>query len=145
MLFLTVFAVFSFVRGGSGEDFRRLPGDTVPESYVLAIVPNISSASLSFKGKVDIVINVKTTTPVITLHSKVMMFSVKVTDVITDRDVVVRSWEHVENGEQLRIWVEGFVFANRKYTVSIRFGEKLRDDAKGFFISYYTTGLNELK
>lgn len=145
MYFLAVFVVISLIRGGYGDDFRRLPGDTVPESYVLAIVPDISSAKPSFKGQVDIVIKVKTTTPVITLHSKVKMFSVKVTDVITDRDVAVRSWKHVENGEQLRIWMEGFLFANRKYTVSIQFGEQLRDDAKGFFISYYTTGLNETK
>lgn len=145
MPYLWFFVVIGLVRGHE-TGFGRLSGDTVPESYVLRVVPDFEAAIPSFAGQVDIAIRVKTTTPTITLHSKdLVLDAVKVTDVDTDRVIDGTTWDYVNVREQVQILMQGYVLANRKYTVSIRFNGRLRDDAKGFFKTFYTTNSNDKK
>lgn len=145
MLCLLFFVVFGLVRCQE-KDFGRLPGDTVPESYVLSVVPNIETAVPSFTGQVDIAITAKTTTSAITLHSKdLVLDAVTVTDVSTDRVLEVTAWDYVNVREQVQILMRGHVLANRKYNVSIQFQGRFRDDAKGFFKTSYTTNASEKK
>lgn len=124
----------------------RLPDDTVPELYVLRVAPDLGAAVAPFTGQVDIVIWVKNTTPVIVLNSKYLhLKDIKVTDENTYRDIQVSSWEFSEDQEQVRILMSRHVLANRRYTISIQFKGNLRDDATGFFKSYYTVNSNEKK
>lgn len=145
MPYLLFFVVFGLVQGHE-TGFGRLPEDTVPVSYVLSVVPDFETAIPSFTGQVDIAIRVKTTTPMITLHSKdLILDAVKVTDVNTDRVIEGTTWDYVNVREQVQILMKGYVLANRKYIVSIQFKGTLRDDAKGFFKTFYTTNLDEKK
>lgn len=130
-----------FLRGSDGQ----LPDDTVPESYVLKVAPDLGAAAAPFAGQVDIVIRVKSTTPVIVLNSKdLTLEDVKVTDVNTYRNIRVDSWEYDEY-ERVHVSMSTHVLADRKYIISIRFKGYLRDDATGFFKSYYTFNSNEKK
>lgn len=127
-----------------GSD-SRLPDDTVPESYVLKVAPDLGAAVAPLTGQVDIVIWVKNTTPVIVLNCKdLTLENVKVTDVNTYRNIQVDSWEYDEY-ERVHVSMSTHVLADRKYIISIRFRGYLRDDATGFFKSYYTVNSNEKK
>lgn len=97
-----------------------MSADTVPESYVLSIVPDLECDNGSFTGHVDILIRVKTSTPVIVLNSKVLA-DIWVNDKSTNKDVNVNFWDYIQDQDQVRILLDGYVFADRKYTVRIRF------------------------
>lgn len=121
-----------------------LPGDTVPESYALAVEPNLGAVNDSIAGRVHISIRVKKTTPVITLNAKdLTVLQVQITDRSTGRDVKVDSWDYDDDREQLKIHAVGFVLANRKYIVYLRFVGALRNDNNGFFKSFYTSHSGE--
>ncbi|VVC40903.1 Hypothetical protein CINCED_3A018294 [Cinara cedri] len=149
MLFLVFFVAFALVpRGGFAvqNGYGRLPDNTVPETYVLSVVPNFETANASFTGHVCILVEVKTTTPVITLNSKdLVIHKVNVTDKFTNRNVKVNSWKYAVDHEQVEIYVDEHVLANRKYTVCIFFRGILRDDGIGFFRSSYTFSLDSKK
>lgn len=138
--FLAFFIVIVLFLRGSDS---RLPDDTVPVSYVLKVAPDLGAEAAPFTGQVDIVIWVKNPTPVIVFNSKdLKLEDIKVTDVNTNQNIQVDSWEYDEF-EQVRVSTR--VFADKKYTISIRFNGYLRDDATGFFKSYYTINSNEKK
>lgn len=142
-LFLVAFGAIPWVNCagqiGLGQ-LLLLPGDTVPESYALAIEPNLETVNNSLTGQVYILIGVKTTTPVITLNAKGLTIQqVLITDMSTGRDVKVDYWDYADDREQLNIYVDRRVLANRKYTIYIRFVGTLRDDHNGFFKSFYTS------
>lgn len=124
----------------------RLPDDTAPEWYELDVAPgDLTAANASFAGQVTIGIRVKSTATSITLNSRrLSVHGIDVTDVATDRAVRVDSWTSDDAAERLTIVIGGHVFADRKYTVRIRYEGLLRDDddddsATGFFKRHYRT------
>lgn len=124
--------------GRTGPDWYALPGDTVPESYALAVEPELGTATGSLAGRVYISIGVRTTTAAITLNAQgLTVQQVRITDRSTGADVTVDSWDCAD--ERLTIYAAGRVLANRKYTVYVRFVGTLRDDDRGFFQSFYTS------
>lgn len=135
-----------WANGGSepSVDENRLPDDTVPESYVLAVDPN--QANGSFEGCVKISIRVMTTTATITLNTRDLdLREIEVVDEATNRTISLRSWSYAAPREQMTIDMDGHVLAGRKYVVRIQFSGRLRDDATGFFRTAYESGSGEKK
>lgn len=117
---------------------RPLPGDTVPESYALAVEPELGTAVGSLAGRVYVAIAVKTATAAITLNAQgLTVRQVRITDRSTGADVKVDSWDCAD--QRLTIRTAARVLPNRKYTVYVRFVGTLRDDDRGFFQSSYTS------
>lgn len=119
---------------------HRLPDDTVPESYALAVDPSDArSANGSFEGRVEIRFRVATTAATVTLNALDLdLREIRLVDVAADRSVGLRYWEYAPAPrEQVTIHVDGHVFAGRKYVVRIRFVGRPRDDATGFFRTLY--------
>lgn len=147
MSLLVLFVVFGLARGfGGQDDFGRLPDDTEPESYVLNVVLDFERENAYFAGQVDILIRVKSTTSTITLNSKDLVLSeIKVTDVKTNREITVNSWDYAKDEEQVQILLDQKVLVNQKYTINIWFEGLIRDNGNSFFKSYYSSFSGEKK
>lgn len=144
-MYLVFFIFIGLVRGFE-NDVGRMSAYTVPESYVLSIVPDLERDNGSFTGQVDILIRVKTTTSVILLDSKdLVLTDVRVKDESTNGYVNVNSWDYIEDRDQVRILLDGYIFADRKYTVCIQFSGHLRHDGTGFFKTDYTFDSGKIK
>lgn len=156
-LSIGIFLVVTLVRGTVSEfspflndlypsSVDRLPDDTVPESYALTVEPSFENQNYLFTGWVNITIRVLTTTSEIILNAKDLdVPAVEVEDVISHRRVELESWDYVENREIIKIIVKGFILANRRYIVRIRFSGFLRNDGTGFFKTFYTSNSGEKK
>lgn len=134
---ILVFFVFMGLVWGFENDIERLSEDTIPKSYALRIVPDLELDICSFAGQVDILIQVKTTTPVILLNSKdLILTDIQIKNESTNR-VNVNSWDYIKDRDQVQILLDGYVFADQNYTIRIRFKGNLQRDGTVFFKSNY--------
>jgi len=125
---------------------RRLPSDTVPESYVLNVEPNFETPNASFTGHVEISVRVTTNTTVLTLNARgLVLDEIEVTEDKTNKNVGVKSWDYVPDLDQVKIWTDIPILANRKYVVRIWFTGLLRNGGVGFFKSSYTSSTGNKK
>lgn len=118
----------------------RLPRDTQPLEYGLRLVPKYDGNQnlYTFGGQVEIVIVVNVITPNVTLNAKDMQIkSVAITELKTQTDLAVDSFELDNDAEILVIYVGTNLLTGRQYQVKIVFQGLLRTDMTGFYRSIY--------
>lgn len=124
---------------GSSSSYR-LPRDTRPLAYGLRLVPKYDEGSdlYTFGGQVEILIYINSITPNVTLNAKDMEIkSVAITEMKTQTDQAVDSYELDNDAEILYIYAEKNLLAGRQYQVKIVFQGLLRTDMTGFYRSMY--------
>ncbi|XP_060860635.1 glutamyl aminopeptidase-like [Metopolophium dirhodum] len=118
----------------------RLPRDTKPLAYGLRLVPKYDKGSdlYTFGGQVEILIYINCITPNVTLNAKDMQIqSVAITELKTQKDQVVDSYELDNDAEILYIYAQNNLLPYRRYQVKIVFQGLLRTDMTGFYRSMY--------
>lgn len=118
----------------------RLPRDTRPLAYGLRLVPKYDKGSdaYTFGGQVEILIYINCITPNVTLNAKDMQIqSVAITELKTQKDQVVDSYELDNDAEILYIYAQNNLLPYRRYLVKIVFQGLLRTDMTGFYRSMY--------
>ena len=138
---LAVVVVLTLASQAAAQDGGkyRLPGDLVPESYVLRMVPYLEAGNMRFTGTVDITVNATTDTSSITLHAHKDL-EVKVVglrDWDTQEALGIGIVSAKEDYEFLIIPVTKVLTANKKYVLSLSFQSHLRTDNYGFYVSSY--------
>lgn len=124
-----------------GSSSYRLPRDTQPLAYGLRLVPKYDKGSnlYTFGGQVEILIYVNSITPNVTLNAKDMQIkSVAITELKTQKDLEVDSYEIDNKAEILKIYAASNLLVGRRYQVKIVFQGLLRTDMTGFYKSVYT-------
>lgn len=128
-------------------DDGRLSGDTEPLFYGLRMVPRYDrdSERYAVDGQVEILITVNRFTPNITMHAKdLYVTSVTVTEVITETELPVDSYDVDQDNELLSVYVGKYLLVGRRYDVRITFRGLLRTDMTGFYKSTYTENNNTM-
>ncbi|XP_075871276.1 endoplasmic reticulum aminopeptidase 2 [Nelusetta ayraudi] len=123
----------------------RLPRYIVPLHYQLLLHPNLTT--LSFKGSVQIQIDVLNNTNWVVLHSKGLEI-VKAT--ILDQDFAHLSDKvlpvlHNPSHEQIGIFSPRVLNSSQKYFLYIEFGAELAEGLYGFYKSTYRTSTGETR
>jgi len=122
------------------EPSYRLPRDTKPLAYGLRLVPRYDKGSdlYTFGGQVEILIYINSITPNLTLNAKDMQIkSVAITELKTQADIPVDSYELDNDAELLHIYSSSNLLTYRRYQVKIVFQGLLRTDMTGFYRSMY--------
>lgn len=143
-LFASVFSsdgLFSMgVNGPNEMDVYRLPGDTIPDSYDLKIMPDYNSYSaFDFNGEVEIVMDVKSETSMIILNCKdILVYVVYVHEKITKNDVDVSEVRYDEQNEQCNIMLKSRLKVGIQYLVNIEYHVKIdANNMEGLYKSTY--------
>lgn len=123
----------------------RLPRYIVPLHYQLSLHPNLTT--LTFKGSVQIEIDVRNNTNWVVLHSKGLQI-VKAT--ILDQDFAHLSDQvlpvlHNPSHEQIGIFSPRVLNSGQKYFLYIEFGAELAEGLYGFYRSIYRTSTGETR
>ncbi|XP_050443426.1 aminopeptidase N-like [Adelges cooleyi] len=120
------------------ETVFRLPGDTIPLSYNLKFV-DLLNDDFSYNGVTKILIQVKSTTTVLTLNAfELDIKNVKVVDTELSREINVTNFELIKKNEQLKVNLkEPWLIAGRQYNVEITYNGTLRTDMTGLYRSSY--------
>jgi len=149
LLFCVLFAnVFSYdersTEGSNGPnemDVYRLPGNTIPDSYDLKIMPNYDyyADAVDFDGEVEILIDVKSETSTITLNTKgILVYVVYVHEKITEDDVDVSEVRYDDRNEQCNILLKSRLKVGIQYLVNIEYHVKIdTNDMEGLYKSTY--------
>jgi len=106
----------------------------------LRLAPKYDEGSdlYTFIGQVEILIYVNSITPNVTLNAKDMQIkSVAITEMKTQKEQPVDSYELDNDAEILYIYAENNLLAYRRYQVKIVFQGLLRTDMTGFYRSMY--------
>jgi len=99
---------------------------------------DIGSDSYTFGGQVEILIYINSITPNVTLNAKDMQIkSVAITEIKTQADQSVDSYELDNDAEFLNIYAANNLLTGRQYQVKIVFQGLLRTDMTGFYRSMY--------
>jgi len=112
------------VNGPNEMDVYRLPGNTIPDSYDLKIMPdyNHHTDAIDFDGEVEIVIDVKSETSTITLNCKgIQIYVVYVHEKITENDIDVSKIRYDEQNEQCNIMLIPRLKVGTQYLVNIEY------------------------
>lgn len=123
-----------------GPSSYRLPRDTQPFAYGLRLAPKYDKGSdlYTFGGQVEIFILVNSITPNVTLNAKdIQINSVAITELKTQKDLEVDSYEIDNDAEILKIYAASNLLVGRQYQVKIVFQGLLRTDMTGFYKSVY--------
>jgi len=118
----------------------QLPRDTTPLAYGLRLVPKYDKGDKTFVfgGQAEIIIYVNCITSTLTMNAKDMQIkSVAITELKTQTDLAVDSFELDNDAEILRMYPECNLLAGRRYQVKIVFQGMLRTDMTGFYRSIY--------
>lgn len=116
---------------------QHLSHETEPEHYSLAIAADFDAKNSLFFGEINILINVKTNTKYIILHSKELNISSRtIIDVFTQSEIPVKTHYLSETNEQYTIELKNALVPKRKYMVSLEFSGLLNNDMVGFYKSY---------
>lgn len=116
-----------------------LPGEVVPTSYNLKLIPHFGEDDFTFDGEVDIYLKVIKDTKIVTMHSKelnitedAILYNI---DYNTTRKGKV---SHDQSVDFLKIDFGYSLWTNTSFKLSLKFRGVLNDDLKGFYRSHYT-------
>lgn len=119
----------------------RLPGDTIPDSYDLTIMPdyNYFTDAVNFDGEVTIVIDVKSETSTITLNCRdILIYVVYVHEKLTENAIDVSGVRYDEPNEQCIVLLNSHLKVGIQYMVNIEYHVKIDSDyMEGFYKSKY--------
>lgn len=117
----------------------RLPNDTIPTKYEVAIVTNVHSGDFNFSGTVRIVVDILQDTKSITLHQRQLtIYSIELTD-NQSSSFDLHPYEYDTLTEFLKITpLNNVTLAKGKtFFLKIEYTGVLREDQKGFYRSSY--------
>jgi aminopeptidase N len=149
---LSFFVLFASVFGSDGRssagsvepeemDVYRLPGNTIPISYNLNIMPdyNYFTDAVEFDGEVEIVIDVKSNTSTITLNcNDILIYVVYVHEKIEKYDIDVMEVRNDTQNEQCNILLKSQLKVGIQYVVSIEYHVHMPvNDMEGLYKSTY--------
>jgi len=149
---LSFFVLFASVFGSDGRssagsvepeemDVYRLPGNTIPISYNLNIMPdyNYFTDAVDFDGEVEIVIDVKSNTSTITLNcNDILIYVVYVHEKIEKYDIDVMEVRNDTQNEQCNILLKSQLKVGIQYVVSIEYHVHMPvNNMEGFYKSTY--------
>lgn len=121
----------------NGIDYR-LPNDTKPVLYTIALETNVHEGNFDFTGNVQIEIDVLKATDVITLHYRQLtILDVKMLNENGREIDIVENWTFREDREFLDINLTEMLEEEIPYTIVIDYEGTLRDDEAGFYRSSY--------
>lgn len=147
MLCAAVCGTFEWDGDEGVMDVFRLPGTTRPVSYDLRFAVRFNGRNSTFGGVTKIAIVPTSNTRVVTLNAKDLnVTAVAVRDVggngggPVPKDLSVRGTVFHARNEQLEIWLDQSVVANRRYLVTIEYEGICRIKPDGLFISSYQEG-----
>lgn len=118
----------------------RLPGNTVPLSYVLNVQPNYNQPNntVVYDGQVNILIAVQNKSSTITLNYKhLRIYVVYLHEKNTKEDIVVREILYYPEKEQFQILLETELAVNTLYELSIEYQGTNKNDLGGLYNSTY--------
>lgn len=118
----------------------RLPGDTVPLSYVLSVQPNYDrpSDTIVFDGQVNILIAVQNKSSVITLNYKnLLIYVVYLHESNTKQDIIVKDILHDPENERFQILLEIELEVDALYVLSIEYRGTNKNVLDGLYNSTY--------
>lgn len=120
------------------DDTLRLPQTTFPISYDLEIQTSVHDGSRNFNGKVKILVEIRQTTKVVTLHNRGLSINSVVlkdsADQIltqTHREEIEKEFLHIESVNDLPLG---------EFSVEIIYTGLLNLDLGGFFRTSYRVG-----
>lgn len=126
--------------GPNEMDVYRLPGDTIPDSYDLKIMPDYNNYYFTeFDGEVVIVIDVKSETSTITLNCRdILIYVVYVHEKLTENDVDVSGTRYDEQNEQCSVLLNSRLKVGIQYVVNIEYHVEIDSDyMEGLYESKY--------
>lgn len=118
----------------------RLPGDTLPVSYDLNIMPDYGNLThgMDFDGEVEIVIDVEYKTSMVTLNCKdIVVYVAYVHEMITDDDIPVTEVRYDDQNEQCYIFLQYPLKVGVRYVINIEFHVNVDEHMQGFYKSAY--------
>ncbi|XP_012230687.2 putative aminopeptidase-2 [Linepithema humile] len=127
------------------DNTYRLPKTFQPELYNVTLIPHMENGT--FNGTVQIYMKVKQNTTSITLNSHNLQISemnIKVSKNYTNgsdtytEPIQLSSIDHIENSQQLKIYLIEYVYIEENIIVDIEFNGFLNDNMQGFYRSSYT-------
>lgn len=130
--------------GPNEMDVYRLPGDTIPDSYDLKIMPdyNYLTDAVDFDGEVVIVIDVKSETSAITLNCRnILIYVAYVHEKLTENDVDVSEIHYDRQNEQCNVLLNSHLKVGIQYVVNIEYHVKIDSNyMEGLYKSTYNKG-----
>ncbi|XP_046399039.1 aminopeptidase N-like [Ischnura elegans] len=121
------------------EESYRLPEDVEPLSYDLRLVPFLEEGNFTFKGYVNIMINVKQVTNKITLHAKKLnIYEEKVLEHWTGYEIEIECSSNEEKTDFHIIHLKKPLEMHKIYSIVMKFEGKLNHNLEGFYKAAYT-------
>lgn len=124
----------------------RLPRSVVPESYIIKLIPFIQINNFTFKGEVEILVNVKENTRNITLHVNDLLIDHQSVNVLaassgtTEKELEISKISNDTDLQFFIIHLKEEIVQGQKYKLKINFVGNLNDALQGFYRSSYTVG-----
>ena len=134
-------ALLSILPASAEEPFRfdrtpgRLPKDVVPTAYRIELAPDL--AKRSFKGRVDIDLDVRASSPSITLNGADLVVHKARLAVAGHAARAVQA--EVKAGEELIVIHPGRPLAPGHYVLSLEYDGKINDSPNGLYADTYQT------
>jgi Peptidase M1 N-terminal domain len=123
----------------------RLPNDTVPHRYDISLSTRIDLGVFDFDGKVLILLEAKTATSVITVHSKQLTIDQVVLKNARTQATIVTLFKLNVLLEFLEISTAAPLVVGQNYTLEITYKGTLRSDNGGFYRSNYVNEVGMTK
>jgi Peptidase M1 N-terminal domain len=123
----------------------RLPNDTFPHRYDIVLSTRIDLGIFEYSGTVTILLEAKTATSVITVHSKMLAIERVVLRNAITQTTMPTIYRLDELLEFLEITTESSLVVGQNYILEISYNGVLRSDYGGFYRSNYVNDVGTTK